>query len=132
MNSLDRSLNHYYRQVKSWVPCSHKPKTTLVTRLKESVQTYLEANPEADFPQIQAHFGTPETIATAYAEEMGTDKLLQDLRVRRKVVATVAGTMAVVLALWLGVVGWAVAREIKSSNNTIESYITEGTISEME
>lgn len=131
MNSLDHSLNRYYRQIKSWLPCSRKLKNALIFRLKESIQAYLDANPEADLDQVQARFGAPETIATAYVEEMGTDKLLRDLRIRRKVVTLVAGTMAVVLSLWLGVVGWAIVREIKSSNNTIESYITEGTISEM-
>lgn len=131
MNSLDHSLNRYYRQIKSWLPCSRKLKNALISRLKESIQAYLDANPEADLDQVQARFGAPETIATAYVEEMGTDKLLRDLRIRRKVVTLVAGTMAVVLSLWLGVVGWAIVREIKSSNNTIESYITEGTISEM-
>jgi len=125
MNNLNRSLNNYYRQVRSWLPCSHKLKTALVTRLKESIQTYLEENPEAVFPQIQAHFGTPETIAATYVEEIGTDTLLRDLRIRRKVVAMVAGTMAVVLTLWLAVVGWAIVREIKSSNNTLVITVTE-------
>lgn len=124
MNSLDHSLNRYYRQIKSWLPCSRKLKNALISRLKESIQAYLDANPEADFGQIQSHFGAPETIAAAYVEEMGTDKLLRDLRIRRKIVAMVAGTMAVVLALWLGVVGWAIVREIKSSDLTIHEYIT--------
>lgn len=125
MNSLDHSLNRYYRQIKSWLPCSRKLKNALITRLKESVRAYLDANPEADFVQVQAHFGAPETIATAYVEEMGTDKLLRDLRIRRKVVAMVAGTMAVVLALWLGVVGWAIVREINSENRTVVITVTE-------
>lgn len=131
MNSLDRSLNRYYRQIKSWLPCSRGLKNALIFRLKDSIQSYLEANPEADFSRIQARFGAPETIATAYVEEMGTDKLLRDLRIRRKIVAMVAGTMAIVLALWLGVVGWAIVREIKSSNPIIESYITDGTVVEL-
>lgn len=125
MNNLDRSLNNYYRQVRSWLPCSRKMKSALLSRLQDSVLAYREANPTADFSQIQAHFGAPATIASAYVEEIGTDKLLQDLRIRRKVVAMVAGTMAVVLALWLGVVGWAIVREIKSSNNTLEITVTE-------
>lgn len=118
MNSLDHSLNRYYRQIKSWLPCSHKLKNALISRLKESIQAYLDANPEADFDRVQARFGAPETIATAYVEEMGTDKLLRDLRIRRKAVTLVAGTMAVVLSLWLGVVSWAIVREIKSSSTT--------------
>ena len=124
MNNLDRSLNHYYRQVRSWLPCSRKMKSALISRLQDSIVAYQEANPAADFSQIQAHFGTPETIAFAYVEEMGTDTLLRDLRVRRKVVALVAGTMALVLTLWMGLVSWAIILEHKYSNVEIESTIT--------
>lgn len=124
MNNLDRSLNNYYRQVRSWLPCSRKMKSALLSRLQDSVLAYREANPAANFSQIQAHFGTPETIASAYVEEMGIDILLRDLRIRRRIVAIVAGSMAIILALWLAVVGWAIIREINSSGAEIESNIT--------
>lgn len=109
-------LNRYYREVRSWLPCSRKLKESIMSQLQENVRDYLEEHPDADAAQIQAHFGTPETIAAAYVDEMGTDVLLRDLRIRRKIVSLTAGTMAAILALWMGVVGWAIVREIKNSN----------------
>lgn len=92
-------------------------------QLQGSVQDYLDQNPGADTAQVRAHFGAPEAIAAAYVDELGTDTLLRDLRVRRKIVSIIAGVMAAALALWMGVVGWAIARELKSSNG---HFVEEG------
>lgn len=112
-------LNRYYREVRSWLPCSRKPKESIMSQLQENIRDYLEQHPNADAAQIRAHFGDPETIAAAYVDEMGTDVLLRDLRIRRKIVSVTAGAMAAILALWMGVVGWAVVRELDSSNGCI-------------
>ena len=55
-------------------------------------------------------------IAAAYVDELDTDVLLRDLRIRRKIVTITAGVMAAILTLWMGVVGWAIVRELDSSN----------------
>lgn len=112
-------LNRYYREVRSWLPCSRKLKDSIMSRLQENVRDYLEEHPDADTAQIRAHFGAPETIAAAYVDEMGTDVLLRDLRIRRKIVSLTARAMAAILALWMGVVGWAIVRELNSSNGHI-------------
>lgn len=121
MNSLDTALKRYYREVRSWLPCSRKLKNQIMDRLHESVVSYLEQNPTTDFDQLQAHFGTPESIAAAYVDEMGTDVLLRDLRIRRKIVAITAGLAATILAIWLIAVGWAVMKELKLDNGTFQS-----------
>lgn len=112
-------LNRYYREVRSWLPCSRKLKESIMSRLHENIRDYLEEHPGADTAQIRAHFGEPDAIAAAYVDEMGTDVPLRDLRIRRKILSITAGTMAAILALWMGIVGWAVARELKSSNGYI-------------
>lgn len=120
MNRFDVALKRYYQEVRSWLPCSRRLKNQIMERLHESVDSYLEQNPTADFDQLQSHFGTPETIAAAYVDEMGTDVLLRDLRIRRKILSIVAGTMAAVLAIWLIAVGWAVVKELKSDTATFQ------------
>lgn len=112
-------LNRYYREVRSWLPCSRKLKESIMAQLQENVRDYMEQHPDADAAQIRVHFGTPETIAAAYVDEMGTDVLLRDLRIRRKIVSITAGAMAAILALWMGVAGWAIVRELNSSNGHI-------------
>lgn len=112
-------LNRYYQEVRSWLPCSRKLKEPIMSRLQENVRDYLEDHPDADAAQVRAHFGEPEAIAAAYVDEMGTDVLLRDLRIRKKIVAITVGTMAAILAIWLMAVGWAVIRELNDSNGHI-------------
>lgn len=112
-------LNRYYREVRSWLPCSRKLKDSIMEQLQGSIQDYLEQNPGADAALVRAHFGAPEVIAAAYVEEMDTGTLLRDLRIRRKIVSITAGAVAAFLALWMGVVGWAIVREIDDTNGHI-------------
>lgn len=120
MSNSNAACKRYCTQVQSWLPCSRKLKRQIMERLTDSINAYLEQEPGTDFEQLQAHFGTPETIAAAYIDEMGTDVLLQDLRIRRKIVSIVAGVMAAVLAIWILAVGWAVVREIESSGGVLD------------
>ena len=119
MNELQRSLAGYYREIRSWLPCSGKQKDLILSRFRDSVQAYLEDHPTADFAQIRRRFGNPDEIAGSYVEEMGTLELLRIMRIRRRIVAIVAGTAAVILLTWLGVIGWAIAKEISYSNGHI-------------
>lgn len=118
MNNFNAALSRYYAEVRSWLPCSRKLKNQIMAQLQESVKNYLIQNPSADFDQLQAYLGTPEEIAAAYVNEMNTDILLRDLRVRRKIVAIVAGVMATVLAIWVIAVSWAVVKELNSDTGT--------------
>lgn len=120
MNELTPALKGYCREVRDWLPCSRKLKKSIMEQLQGSIQDYLEQNPAADFDQLQSHFGTPETIAAAYVNEMGTDVLLRDLRIRRKIISIVAGVMAAVLAVWLIAVGWAVVKELNRDEGTFQ------------
>ncbi len=101
MNNFNADVKRYLRQVRSWLPCSRKLKNRIMGQIHSSVSAYAEQTPGADFDRLQIHFGTPQQIASAYVESMGTDTLLRDLRIRRKIVSIVAGTMAAVLAVWI-------------------------------
>lgn len=125
MNNSNAACKRYCAQVRSWLPCSRKLKRQVMERLTDSVNAYLEQEPGADFDQLQAHFGTPEAIAAAYIDEMGTDVLLRDLRIRRKIVSIVAGVMVAVLAIWILAVGWAIVKEINYSGGSLNQTIIE-------
>jgi hypothetical protein len=123
MTETTKALSGYYREIRSWLPCSRKQKDLILSRFRDSVQAYLEENPAADFDQIRAHFGTPELIAGTYVEELGTAELLRSLRVRRRIVAIVAGTALVVLLIWICAVGWAITKLNAQANGHIVDEI---------
>lgn len=60
MRDRDRALlKHYYREIKSYLPCSRKEKKRILKEIRGNVDSFLEDHPEADFEAIQTHFGTP-------------------------------------------------------------------------
>lgn len=106
MGNLDTALKRYYRSIRKDLPCSYKMKKRIMQQIQESVGLFLEQKPNTDFAVVQLHFGEPQTIALSYIEDQDVPELLRKMRVKRKVIAIVAGTMALVLALWMAVVVW--------------------------
>lgn len=119
MTETSNALSGYYWEIRSWLPCSRQQKDQILSRFRDSVQSYLDANPAADFDQIRSHFGTPEQIAGAYIEELGTAEILRMLRIRRKIVAIVAGVAAAIFLIWICVVGWAIREAYINENGHI-------------
>lgn len=119
MNELEISLSGYYREIRSWLPCSRKKKDQILTRFRDSVHAYVNENPTANFAQIRSHFGNPDEIAGIYVEEMDTLELLRILRIRRKIVAMVAGVLAAALIIWIGAVAWSICDALTRRNGYI-------------
>lgn len=61
-------------------------------------------NPEASYEDLTERFGVPQQIAATYVEEMGTNELLRDLRIRRRIVRAVTAAALSVVILWAGLV----------------------------
>lgn len=116
--NTEKEIRRYCRQVRSWLPCSCKEKKEILEKIGISIADYRDQNPGADFPAIEAHFGTPQAIAASYVDMMDTAELLRKLRIRRRITAIVLILAAIILVTWLGTVTWAIITEIISSNGT--------------
>ena len=113
-------LKRYIRRVRHALPCGRKVKKQLVSQLRSSIADYLRENPDADFEAVQLHFGTPKDIAASYIQEQDTAALLSTMQIKKKLLAIVAGTMALILLMWAGAVGCAIVEHHKSMHGTIE------------
>ena len=107
MNSLEKALKQYYRQVRSWLPCSRKLKKHILEQIDHSISAYLHEHPAAKITDIKTRFGEPEEIAAAHVDELGTAELLRDLRVRKKIVTIIAACAAVLILMWASAVTYA-------------------------
>ena len=119
MSSHNTVLKRYIQNVSAELPCTGRAKRHIITQLQDSVSVYLEQNPDADFMSVQAHFGSPQEIATGYVEAQDAPSLLSKMRAKKKIIAIVSGIMAVILLIWIGAVAWA-AKNQKESNNDYE------------
>lgn len=107
MSNHNTVLKRYIQGVSAELPCTGKAKKHIISQLQDSVSGYLEQNPDADFISVQAHFGSPQEIATGYVDAQDTPNLLKKMRTKKKVIAIVSGIMAVILLIWIGAVAWA-------------------------
>lgn len=96
----NRDARRYLRETRGWLPCSLRLKRNILGKIRENISRFLEEDPAADYNAIVARFGTPQQIASAYVDEMGTMELLQNLRIKRKLVRIVAAVGITVVLLW--------------------------------
>lgn len=108
MRKRNRAARRYLRNVRDWLPCSGKLKREIMARIKNVLDDYLAEHPEADFAELSRRFGLPEQIAASYVEDMDTEELLRNLRIRRRIVGIVTCTALIVITLWAGTVTYAI------------------------
>lgn len=99
-----KELKGYYRQIKGWLPCGGQVKKMLMANITATIGGYVEEHPGIDFAAVQAHFGTPQQIATAFVDEMDTEELLGKLRIRKKLVTVITAAAIAIVVLWAVVV----------------------------
>lgn len=121
MGNLDAALKRYYHNISKELPCSRKTKAQIMQQIQSSANLFMEQNPSADFDTVQAHFGEPKTIALSYIEDQDAPELLRRIHIKRKVIAIVAGTMVLILAIWMAVAVWGMF----DTNDRNNGYIGE-------
>lgn len=119
MGNRNAALKRYYRSIRSCLPSSHKLKAKVLAEIESNINAYLLEDPSADIAAIKARFGAPEQIAVAYIDELGTPELLKKLQMRKKILTIIISTIAIILILWLGVVGWAAIKEYDHSSGSV-------------
>ena len=93
-------LSKYYHEVRSSLPCKHAEKRKILSDLKQNINAYITEDPDASLYEITDQFGTPGQITASYLEEMDQDKLVSNLRIKRKIFGIFVATVAFVLILF--------------------------------
>lgn len=120
MGKRNAAVRQYLREIRSWLPCSCRLKRGILDRIKNTIADYLEENPNANYAEIKARFGTPQQIASTYVDEMGTGELLRDLRIRKKILRCVAVAAMLIVALWVGVLTYLISYNTTVTNGYYE------------
>ena len=67
-SNFEGQLADYISEIKKQLCCDRKAKKQFISDLQNTILEYREANPNATFDELIAHFGTPETIARDFLE----------------------------------------------------------------
>lgn len=120
MKNID--FHKYLRQVRGCLP-NGKMKRQIMEEISSAGCRYLEENPGACFEDIVARLGTPQQIAASYIDEMCTPELLDNLRMKRRIIKIVSCAVALVIVAWFVVVGVALVQNYQHRNGYANTYI---------
>lgn len=119
MTIVNRDVKRYLREVNSWLPCRRKLKTKIVAEITSNVSLFVTENSNSGYNEIVARFGTPQQIASTYVDEMETTELLNDLRIKRKIVSTVIAGVFVLIVTWSVAMGMIYFEGHKNINGNL-------------
>lgn len=120
MDRNDSALKRYVRSISDGLPYSMRARKQILSQIRESIDDYLQENPEADLATVQAHFGTPQEIAASFVNEQDASTLLHKMSIKKKVLVMVAGALSIALLVLAGVATWAVVDISKSHPKYID------------
>ncbi|MBQ8356920.1 MAG: hypothetical protein IJX39_03830 [Clostridia bacterium] len=110
MNRKD--LRKYKRAIKKKLPYSHKKQKEILTDLFEQIEEYTENHPDCNLSDVQAQFGTPDTIVVSALSPEET----VDCSKRSKRIKIWAG-LAILLAAGLAFTSYLLYRINESGSN---------------
>ena len=116
MNSI---IKKYCRAIKRALPCSRGMKAKITEQIAESVEQFLATNPNATYADVEAAFGTPLQIATAYLEEADSVKLSHELKLKNRIVRIFSVVMLIALLLFAVTLAIVIHADYSSDNGYI-------------
>lgn len=123
MHRKNAELGRYCKEVRGWLPCTRKARRTIMDKIESVIS---EGEAELSYGQLVERYGTPQQIASAYVDEMGTMELLNDLRIKRKILRAVAVTCIIALVMWAGCIAAALAKDYDADNGYMEVILIPG------
>lgn len=124
MEKLNSAGKRYLWEIRKEIPCPAKRKRRILVQIRGILGEYLAQNPDADYAAITARLGSPQQIAASYVDDMGTGELLRGLTIRRKILRRVSIAVAIMVALWVGVVAVSYANHIRFTDGYYIDDIT--------
>ena len=93
--ATERHWEEYLSKVSKALICDKKQKKAVLDQLRADVEDYLSENSEATVADIEGCFGTPESIAASFMENVDTVKLKRSLDLKKIIVIAVVIALAI-------------------------------------
>ncbi len=123
----------YIRRVSLKMPIIGARKKQFLATLRDEVDEYLAENPQADYPQLEARFGTPEDISADFIVQMPSWEINRRFRIRNRIIAIFAVIALLIAIIWSALMVYLIAAEKKTEDryyvvSPIETFYPEATV----
>lgn len=133
MVMLNREALRYLKTVYRLLPCKRYQRRKIISEIKNSVALFLADNPDSDYDSIATRFGNPKVVAASLVEEMQSVEILQELQIKRRIMAAVFTAVSMIVVIWLAVAGVAYIQYVDEYNGYFNvSVETENDIQNVE
>lgn len=117
----ENELKRYFKEIRRCLLCDTKLSRKFIADLAQSVDQFVEAEPEADIDAVEKHFGSPEQIAKSFFAEADINQIRKKILLRRFIIVLII----VALLLWGVVVGYSAIEAHLSNHGYGEEFIIE-------
>ncbi|MBQ6863606.1 MAG: DUF1700 domain-containing protein [Clostridia bacterium] len=123
MTEINKDIEKYLSQVKSYLHCKKADKTAILADIRTAVFEFAEDSATVSIEDIYNRFGTPEEIAKAYLSDAEPNNIKKAVNIRKVFV------IAVVIALSMLALTFLITIIDSHSNEII--YYEHGAIEEV-
>lgn len=119
---MNKSVKKYLRRVRGWLPCTRRMKNDIMARIEDSLLSWVQDNPRCSYTDIENQFGKPDRIAADYVDNLGTEELLKNLHIKKKIVTAVTAAVAAVVLIWTVSIGIVMVDHMMDTHYGYETY----------
>lgn len=124
---MGRDDRRYLRQLRMALHGTGNRKCQVLEQMKDSVRDFAQENPTHSYLDLTNRFGSPQQIAGVVVDEMGTEEVLDAMKVRLRILRMVSITAVTALIIWASVVGMAYLKHRSIDNGYAVVEIVEVT-----
>lgn len=83
-SKLQTKLKKYYREIRKEIPNSYPGKKDILNSIRQSVENFLEEQPDPSFDDILEHFGNTTEIVSSFIEDLSAQEIAALLKKDRR------------------------------------------------
>lgn len=122
----------YLRHIRNALPCPSRVKGKIMKRISDDVHDYLMIVPDANYDELLNRFGSPESIAVSYVEDLEPKEMISALRTRNAILKISKILTTIIVVVWVAIAGVALLDSFRQSGGYGITYVVDGTFENLE
>ena len=95
MTEINKDIEKYLSQVKSYLPCRNADKTAILEDIRQAILDFTENSDIQSIDDIYKRFGTPEEIARSYLSDADPKKISKAFNIKKIILIAVIAVIII-------------------------------------
>lgn len=116
---MKKKIKQYIRKVKQRIRCPKKVRSNFIDTLTESVEDYINENPDCTDKDIEEYFGTPDEVALEFMKNIKSEELERYLTLQKRLKLLIVVIILAILIVFCISLYMIVTSEVRFVTETI-------------